>query len=84
MSPLRFTQTSEWFCVISLERPSTNQVRVDQPLPVVAGDTIRLLGGSGQPLAWSTDAQNALIIDVPDAELDFVQYAWAFQIRYEG
>jgi len=83
-SPLRFTQTSYSFCIISLERPSASQIHVTQPLPLVTGDTIQLLGGSGQPLDWSMDAQHGLTVNVADAELDLVQYAWVFQIWYHG
>lgn len=83
MSPLRFTQTSHSFCIISLDRPPVNQIRVAQPLPLLTGDRIRLLGGSGLALEWTTDAQNGLIIHVANTELDLVQYAWAFQIWYQ-
>src|SRR5882762_4585361 len=84
MSPLRFTQGSNSFCIISLERPSANQVLITQPLPLTTRDTIRLLGGSGRSLNWSADSQNGVIINVTDVELDLVQYAWVFQIWYHA
>jgi alpha-L-fucosidase len=84
MSPLRFTQTSDSFCIISLERPSANYIRITQPLPLAPSDIIRLLGGSGQPLNWSTDAPNGVVIYVSDEELSLVQYAWVFKIYYQA
>lgn len=53
-------------------------------LPIQKGDTITLLGPTtaGQGLEWSIDESGVLAIDVPQSEVDQVDYAWAFQVSY--
>ena len=53
-------------------------------LPIQRGDTITLLGptNGGQVLEWSIDQDGVLTIDVPESEVDQVDYAWAFQVSY--
>ena len=58
-------------------------------LPIQKGDTITLLGPTdngmttaGQDLVWSVDQNGVLTIEVPQGQVDQVDYAWAFQILY--
>ncbi|KIM24230.1 glycoside hydrolase family 29 protein [Serendipita vermifera MAFF 305830] len=85
---LRFTTTPDTFCIISLERPLTDEadsstavLTMARSVPIVQGDEVYLLGGGGQSLRWESGAEG-LKIWVPQADLDRVQHAWAFEIRY--
>ena len=103
---LRFTTTTDTFCIISLARPgsvsseeisrifgneysdSTSQrgktravLSVTRPVPLLLVDSVTLLGGTGEPLPWWHDGAKLHIL-VEAAELDRVQLAWAFEIRY--
>ena len=54
-------------------------------LPIQKGDTITLLGPTttaGQDLEWSIGQDGVLTIDVPQSQVDQVDYAWAFQVSY--
>ena len=37
---------------------------------------------NAQDLAWSIDQDGVLTIDVPQSEVDLVDYAWAFRVSY--
>ena len=57
-------------------------------LPIQKGDIIKLLGPTNgmtiteQELAWSIDQNGVLTINVPQQQVDQVDYAWAFQVSY--
>lgn len=77
---LRFTTTPSAFYILALSRPSGG-LKTSAPVPILQGDVVTLLGGSGTQLNWyQTDGM--LIVDVGDEELDLVEYAWAFKIQY--
>ncbi|KAG6918257.1 hypothetical protein DXG01_015631 [Tephrocybe rancida] len=54
---IRFTTTPKTFCVIAFSQPSGGMLTVQKRLPILPGDSIRLLGpgGAGAPLSWSVD-----------------------------
>lgn len=54
-------------------------------LPIQEGDTIRLLGPANEAtiaLEWDMDENGVLTIDVPESQVEQVDYAWAFQVSY--
>ncbi|KAF8305580.1 glycoside hydrolase [Clavulina sp. PMI_390] len=82
---LRFTRTSDTFCIIAIERPKNRLLVIDTPVPVLPHDTIALLGAGseGANLTWSQHQNGPLVIDVPDSLLDKIDHAWAFQVTYK-
>ncbi|QRW24710.1 alpha-L-fucosidase [Rhizoctonia solani] len=48
---LRFTTTPEAFYIIALSRPQGGILKTLMPIPILEGDEVRLLGGSGKK--WS-------------------------------
>jgi len=82
--PLRFTQTKDKFCIISLDRPQDGLLVVQKQVPVMEGDKITMLGGGreGVNLTWSIQDGGALVVHVPESVVDQVQWAWAFKVDY--
>ncbi|KAG8735161.1 hypothetical protein FRC10_010916 [Ceratobasidium sp. 414] len=78
---LRFTTTPEAFYMIALSQPSGGIVKTSAPVPILQGDVVTLLGGSGKALNWSMDGQG-LVVAVGDEEIAMVGSAWAFKIQY--
>jgi len=58
---------------------------VQTQVPVLPGDKISLLGGGewGRDLKWKI-GDGQLEVDVPDAALDNVDWAWAFKVEYSA
>ena len=54
---------------------------VERPVPILEGDSIRLLGGTGEALHWAHVGTQLQVL-VSTEELYEVQLAWAFEIRY--
>ncbi|KDR85835.1 hypothetical protein GALMADRAFT_218912 [Galerina marginata CBS 339.88] len=81
---LRYLQTDNTFCVISLSQPKNNQFAVPDLVPILPGDRIDLLGAPSHSggLPWTLSG-NTLTINVSNADIATVQYAYAFQITYE-
>jgi len=81
---LRFTRTRSTFCIIAIERPTNGQVIIDTPIPILANDTISLLGAGeeGRSLKWSKRGLYDTVIEVPEYVLNKVHDAWAFQVHY--
>lgn len=81
---------------MALSRPLNGKLIVKTRVPVLPGDEIYLLTpemNAHQPLdsdtnmsfglPWSIDPLTSqLVIDVSGSDLDSVDYAWAFQVRY--
>lgn len=92
MGSYRFLTTPETFCIVAFNKPTNGSVVVDAGgvvLPIQKGDTITLLGPTngtttaGQDLEWNIDENGVLTIsDVPESEVDQVDYAWAFRVSY--
>ncbi|QRV85448.1 alpha-L-fucosidase [Ceratobasidium sp. AG-Ba] len=82
---LRFTRTTNTTCVVSLSRPKNDMLVIERPLPILNGDTVRLLGAPQKEggLTWSQHG-GKLAIQVSQEELDAVQNAWAFQITHNN
>jgi alpha-L-fucosidase len=76
--PLRFTvKQNDAFYITSLDEPG-DQVVVDAPVPIRAGDHVTMLGYTGS-LKW-TQQNGKLVIDVPAAARAAGKYAWTFKI----
>ena len=81
-SNIRFTTTPLAFYITTLSSP-TPSFTVNSPVPLLAHDTITLLGGSGQALNFTIEGETgAVTIHVPAAEAEKVSDAWAFEIVY--
>ncbi|KAI0036162.1 glycoside hydrolase family 29 protein [Vararia minispora EC-137] len=78
---VRFTTTTDAFYIIALSAISGGGLRTPAPVPIVANDTVTMLGGTGQPLNW-TVSDGVLEIQVSDAELAMTEIAWAFKVAY--
>ena len=80
---LRFTiSPNKAFYITSLVQPS-NQIVVNQPVPIQQGNQITMLGYKGGPLHWSQQG-GKLIIDVPVAAQQAGQHAWVFKIDWNS
>lgn len=81
-SNLRFTTTPLAFYITTISNPSPS-FDVRSPVPILANDTVTLLGGSGNSLKFTiAEDSGILTIDVPDEEAAMVSDAWAFEIVY--
>ena len=81
-SNIWFTTTPLAFYIITVSSP-TPSFTVNSLVPLLAHDTITLLGGSGQPLNFTIkDETGAVTIYVPAAEAAKVSDAWAFEFVY--
>ena len=81
LTDVRFTTTETAFYIIAVSRPSES-LKTVAPVPVMEGDKIFLLGGSGTQLAWSIN-DGVLSVNVSDHELDMINLpAWAFEVVY--
>lgn len=81
-SNLRFTTTPLAFYITTLDRPSPS-FTVRSPVPVMSGDKITLLGGSGEELKFEVN-DSEVIIFVSENEASLVNDAWAFQVLYKN
>jgi alpha-L-fucosidase len=68
------------FYITSMKRPG-DQVVVDAPVPIRAGQHVTLLGHHGRPLHW-TMSGGRLTVDVPPAAQRTGQYAWVFKVTW--
>ncbi|KZV75904.1 glycoside hydrolase family 29 protein [Peniophora sp. CONT] len=78
---VRFTTSPDAFYIIALTEPSDGALTTPAPVPILANDTVTMLGGTGKALNWTVD-DGVLSIEVDSDELSKVQYAWAFQVAY--
>ena len=83
----RFLTTPTTFCIVTFDKPAGGTIAVDAGgavLPVLEGDEVVLLGpgGGGKPLKWSVNGKGVMSISVDADEVDQVDYAWAFEVRY--
>ncbi|CUA75537.1 alpha-L-fucosidase [Rhizoctonia solani] len=80
---LRFTRTPNTTCIIALSRPQNETIIIEKPIPLLTGDTINLLGAPllKGGLEWSRHGGRT-VIRVPEAQIDAVRHAWAFQIAH--
>jgi hypothetical protein len=61
-------------------------VTINKRLPVMVGDEIVFLRpqGPSAPLTWNVDQKSGqLVINIPESEVNGVDYAWAFQVQYK-
>lgn len=78
---MRFTQTRDAFYILSLTRPA-EKLLVKVPLPILAGDSVKMLGpGSGTKVEWEP-LDTGISIAVPDALAEEGRYCWVFKIEY--
>lgn len=79
---IRFTTTTDAFYIISLEEPHPEiAIPTSVPIPILDGDKVYLLGGSGKALDWRND-EDGFSISVPEDEVGLVEHAWAFKVEY--
>jgi alpha-L-fucosidase len=78
---IRFTQTEDAFYIFSLTEPAESLV-IDVPLPILAGDSITMIGaGNGTELEW-TPSGDGIETTVPTALAEAGKYCWVFKIGY--
>ena len=78
---VRFTTSPDAFYIIALTEPSDGALTTPAPVPIVANDTVTMLGGTGKALNW-TVTDGVLSINVDSDELAMIDYAWAFEVKY--
>jgi len=83
---VRFLTTPTTFCIVAFNKPS-GTLTIDAGgavLPVLQGDQVMLLvpSGNGTALKWSVGEGGVMSIEVDAGEVDEVEYAWAFEVRY--
>ncbi|GJJ15485.1 hypothetical protein Clacol_009763 [Clathrus columnatus] len=76
-SNLRFTTTPLAFYITTLTLP-TPSFSIRSPVPILNGDEITLLGGSGEKLKFEVN-DDEVIIYVSENEASLVKDAWAFE-----
>ncbi|KAF8711892.1 Alpha-L-fucosidase, partial [Rhizoctonia solani] len=82
---LRFTTTPEAFYIIALSRPQGGILKTLMPIPILEGDEVRLLGGSGKKLEWTRQGEeDGVVVQVGEEEIGLVEYAWAFKVEYKS
>ncbi|KAF8756097.1 Alpha-L-fucosidase, partial [Rhizoctonia solani] len=59
---LRFTTTPEAFYIIALSRPQGGILKTLMPIPILEGDEVRLLGGSGKKLEWTREGEEGGVV----------------------
>ncbi|TVY68953.1 Plasma alpha-L-fucosidase [Lachnellula suecica] len=80
---VRFTQTEDAFYILSLSKPAETLI-VDVALPIMAGDSISMIGaGNGTEVDWMVAGQG-VSITVPSALADAGKYCWVFKITYSS
>ncbi|KAF9442800.1 glycoside hydrolase family 29 protein [Macrolepiota fuliginosa MF-IS2] len=83
---IRFTTTPTTFCVIAFSKPSTGEAIIQKRLPLLPGDKISLLHPnstvSSTELDWTVGEDGRTTIRVPNQQVDEVENAWAFQVKY--
>ncbi|KZT55693.1 glycoside hydrolase family 29 protein [Calocera cornea HHB12733] len=88
LGPLRFTQTPNTFCIISLTPPPSNCLLIPalRQLPILPGDTITLLGSGGdggpRPLDWEVEEGGGVRVCYEEWEREEVRHAWAFKVEF--
>ena len=53
LTNVRFTTTASAFYIIALSRPENGILRTAAPVPILSGDKVSSLGGSGTELGWN-------------------------------
>ncbi|KAJ7236172.1 glycoside hydrolase family 29 protein [Mycena rebaudengoi] len=84
--PPRFLTTPTTFCIVAFSSPVDGKVTISKRLPLLPDDEITLLRphAPSAPLKWDVeDKTGKLIIDVPASDSMAVDYAWAFQVKYQ-
>ncbi|KAK0448928.1 glycoside hydrolase family 29 protein, partial [Desarmillaria tabescens] len=84
-TPARFTATPNTFCIITFVAPTNGQLAVNQRLPILPGDEVYLLNPSSPfgPLPWTVNGTTGnFFVDISGADLEAIQHAWAFQVRF--
>jgi alpha-L-fucosidase len=83
-SNLRFTQASEAFYVLALDKPMNGSLFVDAPVPILEGDKISMVGltNATAVLDWSKHSDGTLTIYVPERYVEMDEYCWVFKIKY--
>ncbi|PFH47095.1 glycoside hydrolase family 29 protein [Amanita thiersii Skay4041] len=83
--PARFLTTPTTFCIVTFDKPQDNMLAIRQRLPILDGDEVALLlpGGEKRNVSWSVDKGTGhLAVQVEQADVDAVKYAWTVQVRY--
>ncbi|KAJ6493264.1 glycoside hydrolase family 29 protein [Mycena sanguinolenta] len=82
---VRFMATPTTFCIVAFSPPPNGQLVVNKRVPLLPGDTLRLLtpGGGGVKLPWAIDNETGqLVVNVSDVALADGRFAWAFEAQY--
>lgn len=90
---VRFLTTPNTFCIVAFSRPTNGQLIIDKRLPILPQDKIFLLSpqvadrsqsSAMQGLPWTIDETTGqLTVNVSESYLNEVEYAWAFEVRYD-
>ncbi|KAL1875614.1 hypothetical protein Plec18167_005550 [Paecilomyces lecythidis] len=83
---VRFTQTNDAFYILILERPSSDEVYIDAPIPVLDGDSVtvlNLVGGESQ-VQWKRDSQKGtgVTFHIPGDVFESDNYCWVLKVEY--
>ncbi|KAF7350653.1 Glycoside hydrolase family 29 protein [Mycena sanguinolenta] len=81
---VRFVTTPTTFCIVAFSPPSNGQLVVNKRVPLLPGDTIRLLTpNGGVEVPWAIDIEaGQLVVNVSDEALADGRFAWAFEAQY--
>ncbi|KAJ6592674.1 glycoside hydrolase family 29 protein [Mycena capillaripes] len=81
---VRFLTTPTTFCIVAFTPPPNGQLVVNKRVPLLPGDTLRLLTPRGSvEVPWAVNASTGqLVVDVSAEDLADGRFAWAFEGRY--
>ncbi|KAF8177465.1 glycoside hydrolase family 29 protein [Mycena galopus ATCC 62051] len=81
---VRFTSTPTTFCIVAFGPPPNGQLVVNKRVPLLPGDTLRLLTPSGGvEVPWVINSSTGqFVVNVTEGDLADGQFAWAFEAEY--
>ncbi|KAJ7358164.1 glycoside hydrolase family 29 protein [Mycena albidolilacea] len=81
---VRFLTTPTTFCIVAFAPPANGQLVINKRVPLLPGDSLRLLRPSGGvEVPWTVDAGTGqLVVSIPEGALADGRFAWALEATY--
>lgn len=81
---MRFLTTPTTFCIVVFAPPANGQLVINKRVPLLPGDSLRLLRPSGSvEVPWTVDARTGkLVVSIPEGALADGRFAWALEATY--
>jgi alpha-L-fucosidase len=81
---VRFLATPTTFCIVAFAPPANGQLVINKRVPLLPGDSLRLLRPSGSvEVPWTVDAGTGkFVVSIPEGALADGRFAWALEATY--